>query len=78
MRIKDVREIFYHAGPHVSCAEDDAILDSLDGLRNLTQNPELVSRKAGLRTLNIVQLEAEFLHQAVVNQRCRWCRQLLS
>ena len=48
MRIKDVREIFHHAGPHVSCAEDDAILDSLDSLRNFTQNPELVSRETVL------------------------------
>ena len=55
-------KIFHNAGPHVSCAEDDAILDSLDSLRNLTKNPELVPRKAVLRTLNIM-LEAEFLHQ---------------
>ena len=78
MRIKDVREIFHHAGPHVSCAEDDAILNSLDGLRNLPQNSELMPRKAVFGALNIIQLEAEFLHQAVVNQRCRWCWQLLS
>ena len=58
-----MREIFYHAGPHVSCAEDDAILDSLDGLRNPSQDPESVPGVGKFRALDIIQLEAELPDQ---------------
>ena len=52
----------------MSRAEDDPVTDSLDGLRNLSQDPESVPGVGKFRALDIIQLEAEFPDQIVVNK----------
>ena len=37
-----LREILYHACSRVGRVEDDAVVDSLDGLRDFAQNPEFL------------------------------------
>ena len=50
------------------CAEDDPVTHSLDGLRNPSQDPESVPGVGKFRALDIIQLEAEFPDQIVVNK----------
>ena len=52
----------------MSRAEDDPVTDSLEGLRNLSQDPESVPGVGKFCALDIIQLEAEFPDQIVVNK----------
>ena len=69
-------EVLYHTGPHVSCAEDPAVLDSLDGLGNSPEDPELVTSIGELRALQVLHLEAEISDQIIVHEGGAGYRQL--
>ena len=73
MRIKDLREIFHHAGSHVNHASKDTILHGLDGLGNSPENPESVTCEAELRTLDVFHLETKLLDEVVINECRGWC-----
>jgi len=52
-------EVLHHGGAQVSGAADHTILDGLDGLGNLTQDPQPGTSVGELHALELLHLEPE-------------------
>ena len=77
MSVKSLVEIFYHAGSHVGCTTDGAILDGLNSLGNSPQNSEPQPTEGVLGALEVVHLQSQVPDQVVVNEGHWGDRQLL-
>ena len=68
MGIKGLIEILHNIRPHVSCATDGAILNSLQSLRYSPQDPELPAPEGVLGALEVVHLQAQVPDQVEVDE----------
>ena len=77
MSIEGLVEILHHVGPHVGRTGNAAVLDGLERLRNLPQNPELPPSEGVLGALEVVHLQSQVPDQVVVDEGDWGGRQLL-
>ena len=68
MGFKGLIEILHNIRPHVSCATDGAILNSLQSLRYSPQDPELPASDGVLGALEVVHLQAQVPDQVEVDE----------